>query len=59
MGLLPDIGYPQTGDKVETGFYACVNCPHTEADDKSPIHLDKPAKLPECPVCGYTYWMKI
>jgi hypothetical protein len=58
MSRLPDIGYPQTGDKVDSGFYACVNCPHTEPDDKSSVYLDKPQKLPLCPICGKTHWMK-
>lgn len=59
MVRLPDIGYPQTGDKVEKGFYACMNCPHTEPDKNSSIYLEKDQKLPNCPVCGNTYWMKI
>ena len=56
MGLLPDIGYPQTGD---AGTYICMNCPHEDTDDKSVVILNKKDILPECPVCGYTYWMKI
>lgn len=59
MGLLPDIGYPQTGDTAEKGIYACMNCPHDEEEDNSIVMLDKKKKLPECPVCGHTYWMKI
>lgn len=59
MGLLPDIGYPQTGDKSDAGTYICMNCPHEDTDDKSVVILDKFGILPECPVCGYTYWMKI
>lgn len=59
MGLLPDIGYPQTGDTEDVGFYACMNCPHDSEDDNGIIYLDKRKKLPECPVCGHTYWMKI
>jgi DNA-directed RNA polymerase subunit RPC12/RpoP len=59
MKLLPDIGYPQTGEKAEPGNYACMNCDHTAENDNSVINLSKPSKLPDCPVCGYTYWMKI
>lgn len=59
MGLLPDIGYPQTDDVVDTGFYACMNCPHDSEDNNNVIYLDNRKKLPECPVCGYTYWIKI
>lgn len=59
MGLLPDIGYPQTGDKVKAGIYMCANCPHDKAEDKSVATLDKESKLPVCPVCGPTYWMPI
>ena len=59
MSRLPDIGYPQTGDIVELGTYACMNCPHTESEDNSIIILNKKDKLPKCPVCGQTYWMKL
>lgn len=59
MGLLPDIGYPQTGDKAKAGMYACMNCPHNKPDDESIAYLPTDSKLPECPVCGYTYWMKV
>lgn len=59
MGLLPDVGYPQTGDEADTGFYACMNCNCEEAENNGAIFLDKKGKLPECPVCGNTYWMKI
>ena len=59
MGLLPDIGYPQTGDEVDSGTYICMNCPHTEIDDKSVAIRDKKSKLPDCPICGNTHWMKI
>lgn len=59
MGLLPDIGYPQTGDTSDSGFYACMNCPHDSEGDNSIVYLEKRKKLPECPVCGYTYWMKV
>ena len=59
MGLLPDIGYPQTGDEAEAGFYACMNCPHDKAEDNGVCVLDKKGKLPECPECGNTYWIKI
>ena len=58
MGLLPEIGYPQTGDKAESGFYVCMNCNETNENENSTIHLDKPKKLPKCPICGHTYWMK-
>lgn len=59
MALLPDIGCPQTNQEVEPGTYACMNCPHNEPDDKSVIILHKKEKLPECPVCGVTYWFKV
>ena len=54
MGLLPDIGYPQTGDEAETGFYACMNCPHDKAEDNGVFVLDKKGKLPDCPESGNT-----
>ena len=41
MGLLPDIGYPQTGDKSGAGTYICMNCPHEDSDDKSVAILNK------------------
>lgn len=59
MKLLPDIGYPQSFESVEPGTYACMNCPHDKPDDKSVVILDKKKALPECPVCGATYWMKL
>lgn len=59
MGSLPDIGFPQTGDEAESGTYACMNCPHEITDDKSVAILDKRKKLPKCPVCGNTYWLKL
>lgn len=60
MGLLPDIGYPQTGDEADVGMYACMNCPHNTEDDKAIIILNQRKKLPKCPECGQpTYWMKI
>lgn len=59
MGLLPNIGYPQAGKEVNAGMYACVNCPHDGPDDKSIAYLPEKAKLPERPVCGHTYWMKV
>ncbi len=60
MGLLPDIGYPQTGDVSDSGTYACMNCPHDKETDKAIIILIKREKLPKCPECGQpTYWMKI
>lgn len=59
MGLLPDIGYPQTGDEADRGTYACMNCPHDKVEDGGIAILNKKQKLPPCPVCGNTYWMKI
>lgn len=59
MKPLPDTGYPQTGDKSEAGKYICMNCPHEDSDDESVAILDEPDILPECPVCGNTYWMKL
>lgn len=59
MKLLPDIGYPQTGEKVEGGTYVCMTCSHSDTTENSTITLLKTSKLPDCPVCGCTYWMKI
>ena len=60
MRLLPDIGYPQTGDIASCGTYACLSCPHDVEDDKSLIVLNKKGKLPTCPVCKNTvYWLKL
>lgn len=60
MPKLPNIGYPQTGDTVSEGTYACMNCPHTNKDDQSMVILQKRGKLPKCPVCdNQTYWIKI
>lgn len=59
MKLLPDIDYPQTGEISNSGTYACMNCPHDKANDESIIFLAKRDELPECPICGHTYWMKI
>ena len=59
MGLLPDIGYPQTGEMADAGMYACMNCPHDKEDDKAVVILNKRQKLPKCPECAQpTYWMK-
>ena len=57
--LLPDIGFPQTNKIVEKGFYVCLNCPHNQADDKSIAIITTKDKLPKCPICGVTYWMKV
>lgn len=59
MKLLPDIGYPQTGETADAGIYACINCPHDSEDDKAVAILYKREKLPKCSVCGITYWMKV
>lgn len=59
MVKLPDFCYPQTGDRVESGFYVCMNCPHTEPSDKSSVFVKRNKQLPKCPICGNTYWMKI
>lgn len=59
MKILPDIGYPQTGEIAESGTYACMNCPHDNEDDEAIAILYKRETLPECPVCGKTYWMKV
>lgn len=59
MKLLPDIGYPQTGETAEPGTYACMNSPHICEDDEAVAILYKREQLPECPVCGITYWMKV
>lgn len=59
MGLLPDIGFPQTGDEAEPGTYACMNCPHETTDDKAIVILEKHEKLPKCLVCGDTHWLKL
>lgn len=60
MDKLPDIGCLQTGDSVEPGMYACMNCPHIEPDDDAIIYMDKTGILPKCPVCkSPTYWTKI
>lgn len=60
MRLLPDIGYPQTGDTVDCGTYACLSCPHDTKDDKALIVLNKKGKLPKCPVCeDIVYWIKL
>lgn len=56
---LPDIGYPQTKDVADEGYYVCINCSHDEPSDKSIAILNTKDKLPKCPVCGDTYWMKI
>ena len=59
MGLLPNIGYPQTGDVADAGTYVCMNCTNDENDndDSTIITLNTKDKLPECPSCGHTYWM--
>lgn len=59
MERLPDIGYPQTGDVVDVGTYICMNCPHTDEKDDGIVILNNKEKLPKCPVCGQTHWMKI
>lgn len=59
MRLLPDIGYPQTGDNAEVGIYSCMNHTDYENGDDGIAILNTKDKLPECPTCGPTYWMKI
>lgn len=59
MGFLPDTGYPQTGDVAEQGTYACMNCPDDKPDGNTVVILNKKEKLPKCPECGHTYWMRI
>lgn len=60
MKLLPDIGYPQTGETAESGTYICMNCPHANENDKAVAILYKRELLPECPVCKKpTYWMAV
>ena len=59
MKLLPDIGYPQAGEKAESGIYICMNCSHADQNSNSTVNLSKPSKLPDCPLCGYTYWMNV
>ena len=59
MNILPDIGFPRTGETAEAGTYACMNCQHETQDDEAVKILYKRETLPECPVCGFTYWMKI
>ena len=59
MNILPNIGYPHTGETADAGTYACMNCPHDTSNDEAITILYKREKLPECPVCGITYWMKI
>lgn len=59
MGLLPNIGYPQTGDEVDAGMYVCMNCEGGTPDSPKTIILNKRKKLPKCPVCGIAWWMKI
>lgn len=59
MKLLPDIGYPQTGEKAEPGTYVCINCSDAGKSEDSVVNLPRSSKLPDCPVCGYTYWMKV
>ena len=58
MKPLPDTGYPQTGDKSKAGKYICINCSDTGKSEDSVVNLPRPSKLQDCPVCGYTYWMK-
>jgi hypothetical protein len=52
VSIYPDIDCPTAGQTVESGKYACINCPHKgNEDDKAIITLDKRGKLPICPVC--------
>ena len=51
MKFIPEIGFPQTGETVYPGMYACMNCPHDKNDDKAIVLLHKREKLPECPEC--------
>lgn len=49
-----------TGDKVITGSYACMNC-NVDGDNSNTYSytVSKDGiKLPECPKCGRTTWMK-
>lgn len=59
MKLLPEFGYPQTGDIADAGTYVCINCSNTEVNNQSIIILNKKEQLLDCENCGYTYWMKI
>ena len=60
MGLLPNIGYPQTGEITNVGTYACMNCSSDNENNNAVIVLEKEKKLPKCPVCKKpTYWLPI
>lgn len=59
MRLLPDIGFPQTGDKPEPGTYVCMQCNQNGFDNPECVIIAKDEKLPKCKNCDYTYWMKV
>lgn len=59
MKYLPDIGYPQTGEKVSSGTYCCMRCNSNGQDMPECIVLTKEKTLPSCKNCGATWWMKI
>lgn len=46
----------QTNDSVQVGNYACTTCSGTEPAIAM-ISQDE-NKLPKCPICGDTYWVK-
>lgn len=59
MGMLPDTGYPQTGDIGEVGYYACMTCEDNGQNEPTSIYLEKKRKFPKCPKCVETYWFKV
>lgn len=60
VSIYPDIGCPTSGQTVEPGTYACLNCPHDDnKNDRATIILHKKGKLPVCPICREPYWFKV
>lgn len=50
-----------TGNKVIAGTYCCMHCNDDGNNDNTFIHFVEQdgGKLPRCPKCGSTTWMKI
>lgn len=47
----------ESGNRVQHGQYACTQC---DPDNIEVAQIEKDNdKLPDCPKCGYSYWIKI
>ena len=46
------------GDTVPAGIYICIQCSQTQNTNPGFVTYDCTSKLPACPICGHTKWIK-